>query len=389
MSSIAINYFITAILFSFIDRTSFWNTIAQNVGASTLLATLVLSFSGGILYLLLLAHPWPVGYIIAPGLFGFVLAVRGNVADAQRQTLLKDQTLDLAAQALDARDRYTESHSIRVSELAGRLGEHLELGDRECELIRTAGSLHDLGKIGIRDDILNKPGPLSEEEWDIMRRHPDIGADMIVQHSALAEVAPLVRHHHERWDGTGYPAGLKGDVIPFGARILSVADSFDTITGPRLYRRSLMTPIEGVEDISHRASHWYDPNVVNALRELHGLKPVEILDRPEVPRRVTSLRVLRANPAFSSLVTAVGISSLGDPMTQVATLVSIFAATRDPKAVALAFIVQALATIVISAVLGGIADKFPRRPLVVTLELTRAAILVATPMLLSHRWWPI
>jgi len=137
-----------------------------------------------------------------------------------------------------------------------RHGEHLDLGDRECELLRTAGSLHDLGKIGVRDDILNKPGPLTDEEWEIMRRHPDIGADMLAQHSALAQVAPLVRHHHERWDGSGYPAGLKGDVIPFGARILSVADSFDTITGTRLYRRSLMTPIEGVEDISRRAGHW-------------------------------------------------------------------------------------------------------------------------------------
>ena len=381
------NYLTTALAVSMVRRTSFWTTLFENVGVPALIASTALSFSGGILYLLL--QTGVVGYIMAPGLFGFVLAVRSNVADAQRQTELKDQTLDLAAQALDARDRYTESHSIRVSELAGRLGEHLELGDRECELIRTAGSLHDLGKIGVRDDILNKPGPLTEEEWDIMRRHPDIGADMIAQHSALAEVAPLVRHHHERWDGTGYPAGLKGDVIPFGARILSVADSFDTITGPRLYRRSLMTPIEGVEDISHRASHWYDPNVVNALRELHGLKPQEILDRPEVPRRITSLRVLRANPAFSSLVTAIGISSLGDPMTQVATLVSIYAVTRDARAVALAFIVQALGTIVTSALLGGIADKLPRRRLVVTLELIRAAILVATPMLLRYGWGPL
>ena len=129
------------------------------------MVTLILSFSGGILYLLL-DKGGLVGYIMAPGLFGFVLAVRGGFGNAQRQTVLKDQTLDLAAQALDARDRYTESHSIRVSELAARLGEHLELGDRECELIRTAGSLHDLGKIGVRDDILNKPGPLSEEEWE-------------------------------------------------------------------------------------------------------------------------------------------------------------------------------------------------------------------------------
>ena len=391
LASVGINYFITANLYTFIERTSLWNTIAQNVGALTLLATLVLSFAGGILYLLLQTKPFPVGYVIAPGLFGFVLAVRGNVADAQRQTLLKDQTLDLAAQALDARDRYTESHSKRVSELAGRLGEHLELGDRLCELIRTAGSLHDLGKIGVRDDILNKPGPLSEEEWEIMRQHPDIGADMIAQHSALAEVAPIVRHHHERWDGTGYPAGLKGEVIPFSARILAVADSFDTITGARLYRPSLMTPIEGVEDISRRADHWYDPNVVDALRELHGLKPLDVVNRPEVPRRVTTLRVLRSNPAFSSLITSIGISALGDPLTQVATLVSIYLATSDPRFVALAFIVQALGTVAISSVGGGLADRFPRRGLVIGLELARAAVLVATPFLIGvhSRWWLI
>lgn len=387
VASVGINYFLTANLYAFIERTTLWNTVAQNVGLSTLLATLVLSFAGGILFLLLQAKPEPVGYFIAPGLFGFVLAVRGNVADAQRQTLLKNQTLDLAAQALDARDRYTESHSIRVSELAGKLGEHLELGDRECELIRTAGSLHDVGKIGVRDDILNKAGPLSEEEWEIMRRHPDIGADMIAQHSALAEVAPIVRHHHERWDGSGYPAGLKEDVIPFGARILAVADSFDTITGARLYRASLMTPIEGVEDISRHANHWYDPNVVDALRELHGLKPLDVLNRPEVPRRVTALRVLRSNPGFSSLITAIGISSLGDPLTQVATLVSIYLYTKgDARFVALGFIVQALGTIAIASVLGGVADRLPRRQLVVALEFARAAILLGTPFLLGRDW---
>src|ERR1700704_734331 len=387
VASVGLNYMVTALGMSYISRASVLTTLFENVGLSTLMDTLALSFSGGIIYLLLQT---PVGYIMAPGLFGFVLAVRGNVADAQRQTLLKDQTLDLAAQALDARDRYTESHSIRVSELAGKLGEQLELGDRECELIRTAASLHDLGKIGIRDDILNKPGPLSEEEWDIMRRHPDIGADMIAQHSALAEVAPLVRHHHERWDGTGYPAGLKGDVIPFGARILAVADSYDTITGARLYRPSLMTPLEGVEDISRRANHWYDPNVVDALRELHGLKPLELVNRSQVPRRISSLRVLRANPTFGSLLTAIGISSIGDPLTQVATLVLIYTATgRDARMVALAFITQAIATILMSSVLGGTADKLPRKSLIVSLELTRAAVLVATPALVSFHWWHI
>lgn len=384
---VGLNYLMTALLFSYVRRISFWTTVSQNVGASTMIATLALSFAGGIIFLLLETQPRGVGYIMAPGLFAFLLAVRGNVADAQRQGELKDQTLDLAAQALDARDRYTESHSIRVAELAGNLGEHLELGDRECELIRTAGSLHDLGKIGVRDDILNKPGPLTEQEWEIMRRHPDIGADMIAQHSALTEVAPLVRHHHERWDGTGYPGGLQADVIPFGARILAVADSFDTITGPRLYRQSLMTPIEGVEDISRRANYWYDPNVVDALREIHGLKPLPLINRPEVPRRVTTLRVLRSNPAFSSLVTAIAVSSIGDPLTQVATLVSIFLVTGNARNVALAFIAQALGTILMTSVAGGVTDRFPRRSLIVTLELGRAGLLVATPILIQRWIW--
>jgi len=385
VAALGLNYLVTALSVSYVTRASILTILFENVGLTALVGTAALSFAGGIIYLLL--QTGPVGYIMAPGLFGFVLAVRGNVADAQRQTLLKDQTLELAAQALDARDRYTESHSIRVAELAGHLGERLELGDREVELIRTAASLHDLGKIGVRDDILNKPGPLTEEEWEIMRRHPDIGADMIAQHSALAEVGPLVRHHHERWDGSGYPAGLKGDVIPFGARILSVADSFDTITGARLYRRSLMTPIEGVEDISRRASQWYDPNVVDALRELHGLKPMEVLNRPEVPRRITTLRVLRSNPSFSSLVAAIGISSLGDPLTQVASLISIYVKTNhDARFVALGFIVQAIATIIMTSLAGGLADRLPRRGLVVGLELLRAAGLVATPFLIGMDW---
>ena len=222
-----------------------------------------------------------------------------------------------------------------------------------------------------------------------MRKHPDIGADMIAQHSALMEVAPIVRHHHERWDGSGYPMGLTGEKIPFGARILAVADSFDTITGTRLYGASLMTPIEGVEDISRRANNWYDPNVVDALRDLHGLKALEVVDRPEIPRRVTTLRVIRSNPGFSNLLAAIAISSLGDPLTQIATLVTIWAATSDPRLVALGFITQALGTVLMSTVLGGIADRLSRRGLLVSLELLRAAILVLVAFTIGMHstWW--
>src|SRR6266851_5504257 len=182
---------------------------------------------------------------------------------------LKEATIELAAQALDARDLVIARHSVRVAELAVRLTQELGLGRREVELMRMAGMLHDLGVIGVRDDILNKPGPLREDESEIMRRHPDIGADMIRWHPALAAVAPLVRHHHERWDGSGYPAGLKGEVVPMGARILTVAESFDTITSKRIYRATVLTPVEAIRDISERSGSRYDPAVVGALRDLY------------------------------------------------------------------------------------------------------------------------
>ncbi len=182
---------------------------------------------------------------------------------------LRKATIELAAQALDARDLAIASHCARVAELAARLAQQFDLRHRNVELMRAAGKLHDLGMIGVRDDILNKPGSLSKDEWEIMRRHPDIGADMIRWHPALAAVTPLVRHHHERWDGSGYPAGLRGEVIPMGARILAVAESFDAITNERIYSAKTLSSVDAIRDISEHSVSWYDPAVVDALRALY------------------------------------------------------------------------------------------------------------------------
>jgi len=178
---------------------------------------------------------------------------------------LKEATAELAAQALEVRDLAIARHCARVAELAARLTQQLDLGRRNVELMRMAGKLHDLGMIGVRDDILNKPGPLSEDEWEVMRRHPDMGADLIRWHPALAAVTPLVRHHHERWDGSGYPAGLKGEVVPMGARIIAVAESFDFISNKWPYRANPLTAADAIRDISEHSGSWYDPAVVDAL----------------------------------------------------------------------------------------------------------------------------
>src|SRR5438105_4235465 len=172
--------------------------------------------------------------------------IRRSLTGVEESQAWKEATVELAAQALDARDAEIASHCARVAELAARLAAQLDLGRRNVELIRTAGMLHDLGMIGVRDDILNKPGPITPDEWEIMRRHPDIGADLMASHPGLAAATPLVRHHHERWDGSGYPARLKGEVVPICARILSVAESFDFITHEWPYRAHTLSPLEAI-----------------------------------------------------------------------------------------------------------------------------------------------
>jgi HD-GYP domain-containing protein (c-di-GMP phosphodiesterase class II) len=206
-----------------------------------------------------------------PNLYGRIRgSLRKGLVGSRVEELeaLKEASIELAAGALDARDRAIASHCTRVAELAARLTQQFALGRRNVELMRMAGMLHDLGMIGVRDDVLYKPGALTREEWEVMKRHPDIGADLIAWHPVLAAVAPLVRHHHERWDGSGYPAGLKGEIVPMGARIVAVAESFDFITNKWLYRVNPLTAVDAIRDISEHSGSWYDPAVVDALRAL-------------------------------------------------------------------------------------------------------------------------
>jgi predicted MFS family arabinose efflux permease len=386
---IFINYPLTARAIAGMSGISFVQALVENVGFTTIRTMMIMGFVGGMLFLVLLRKP--EGYVMALALFGVLLAIRANLADSNQQALERLQTLQLAAETLDARDPYTESHSQRVADLSARLGDALALNGREIEQLRTAGALHDLGKIGIRDDVLNKAEGLSPEEWEIMRRHPDIGADMIAKHSALASVAPLVRGHHERWNGTGYPKGLKEEQIPLGSRILAVADSFDTISTARIYRPSRLTPLEAVEDITQRAGSWYDPIVVNGLRQLHNQPLIPMPETPEAPAFTQRgvLRLLWSRPRFARLLFGTTISSLGDPMTTVATLVWLYGRTGDPLAVAGAYIVKALATIIISGFAGALSDRVRRAPLIINLELGRAALLFLTPLFLNMTVWAI
>jgi diguanylate cyclase (GGDEF)-like protein len=172
------------------------------------------------------------------------------------------------AKAVDARDVYTGSHSERVADLAARIAVRLGLGDEHVELTRLAGSLHDLGKLAIPEEILRKPGPLTEPERLVLERHPQIGYRML-ESLGVAPVAEWVLHHHERWDGAGYPEGVSGDAIPLGARIIFVADAYDAMTSDRVYRPRL-TAEDAVVELRRCAGTQFDPAVVAAIAEELG-----------------------------------------------------------------------------------------------------------------------
>ena len=178
-----------------------------------------------------------------------------------------DRTLTALMSALDARDRETEGHSTRVSRLACLLGEELGLNGHQLKSLERGALLHDIGKIGITDTILHKPGKLTEDEWRIMRIHPDIGARIVEGIPFLQETLPVIRYHHERWDGTGYPVGLKEKDIPIQARIFAVADVFDALTSSRTYRQKSSAE-EAVQYLMEQAGSLFDPSIIEALTRL-------------------------------------------------------------------------------------------------------------------------
>jgi diguanylate cyclase (GGDEF)-like protein/putative nucleotidyltransferase with HDIG domain len=167
-------------------------------------------------------------------------------------------------QAVDERDAYAGRHSLAVGELSGRLASRLGLAPGDVELARLAGRLHDLGKLAISEEILRKPDPLSDEERAILRRHAQIGFRML-ESLGVEPLASWVLHHHERWDGNGYPSGLSGYEIPLGARIIFVADAFDAMTSDRVYRRAVSRDA-ALAELTRCAGTQFDPAVVEAFR---------------------------------------------------------------------------------------------------------------------------
>jgi len=205
-----------------------------------------------------------------------ILAPLAGLEETSLDNPLVRETLELLMDAVEAKDPYTHAHSRAVAQLARLLAEAMMFPHDESTAVEIAGLVHDVGKIGVPDEILGKEGRLSNAERRVVERHPEIAAQLLEQIPPLRPVVPLVFHHQERWDGSGYPTGLKGDEIPRGAQIVALCDAYDALTSARAFR-SALTLQEARRVIERDAGSLWNPEIVRVF-----------LDKVVAPEPVTA-----------------------------------------------------------------------------------------------------
>ncbi|HEV3059509.1 MAG TPA: HD domain-containing phosphohydrolase [Vicinamibacterales bacterium] len=274
-----------------------WLSVGYLASASAAFCLILLiqqvSLAAAVMVLPLLA----VFHLTLRSSFGRLEDARRHLGDLDRLYL---STIETLAMAIDAKDDVTHSHVRRVQAYAVGLAAALGVEDDEgIKAIKAAALLHDTGKLAVPEHILNKPGKLTESEFEKMKLHVDVGADILSLVEFPYPVVPIVRCHHESWDGSGYPRGVKGEDIPIGARILSVVDCYDALTSDRPYRRA-MTEEAALNILRERSGTMYDPRVVDTFVAIHRDIEVGEADTPEhraVLRKITSSRSAPPAPA--------------------------------------------------------------------------------------------
>lgn len=288
-----VNVFLTNGIIAIVGRRSIkyiWLTSDRNF----LLPYICLEVVGTLAALIWATTPILTPLLVIPAITTYIAFEM--IHRLQRQT--QEATFAMA-DAIDQRDPYTADHSRRVAELAVRIAEAHGVNERDIERLRVAARMHDIGKIGIGNDLLHKPGKLTDDEWEILRAHPVIGEQLLKPYRQFRNETRLVRHHHERWDGKGYPDRIRGQTIPLGARIIAVADTFDAMTTSRPYRPALSRQY-AIDEIRNGALSQFDPQIVASfLQVMEESSKVRSITGEGIPPGVKELE--QAPAWYSSL----------------------------------------------------------------------------------------
>src|SRR5229473_1468798 len=391
-------YAVALLLMLFLNTMLVGELFALRSGAS-LAATIRAAYAGngltyvalpltGVLIGHLLRAPAFIDQLVVLLLYGPLLIYRASIQKQRRlDTWLRDSYI-MQSRVVDKRDGQTFGHSQRVGELSEAVARLLHLSEEACNTIRVGGVLHDLGKIAIPDSILLKPGKLTPEEYEIIKTHPVEGAQILAEHPEQREVSEILRHHHERWDGAGYPDGIKGEEIPIGSRIVNACDAFDTITQARVFRPTVKTPEEAIRELHGLAGTWYDPKVIAALEKIVAERWGVHLEGPIAPAaRSISFREVLAIRPFRLLWIGQAISYFGDMMNTTGLAIMLFLVTHSPSMVALGLIAKAAPTVLFGLVAGALVDRFNRQRVMILTDVVRAVLTMTIPFL-ALTWLP-
>jgi len=360
---------------------------ARKVVASSVFTYIALPAVGYMIWALMYQKQFPDQLVVFL-LYGPLLVYRASLHKQNRLDQWLRDSFIMQSRIVDKRDGQTFGHSQRVGELSEQAAHLMRLSEETCNTIRTAGILHDLGKIAIPDSILLKPGKLTAEEYEIIKTHPEAGAEILTEHPEQRGVAEIVMHHHERWDGKGYPQGLKGELIPVGSRIVNACDAFDTITQARVFRPTVKTPAEAITELRGLAGTWYDPAVITALEKIVAEKwGVQIESQPAVVDAPVRYREVLGVQVFRRLWVGQAVSYFGDMMNTTGLAIMLFLVTRSPSLVALGLIAKAVPTIAFGLLAGSIVDRFDRQRVMVAADILRALVTISIPFL-AFRWLP-
>jgi HD-GYP domain-containing protein (c-di-GMP phosphodiesterase class II)/MFS family permease len=326
-----------------------------------------------------LQHALPLGRSLLPLVTGAIAlhifhpySVRGE----EEQRVLA--TTEVLAEAIDVKDPSTGLHSVAVARLSKQIARVMAVNERIVQDVFLTGLLHDVGKVTTPDAILLKPAGLDADELAVMRRHVVDSAAMVASISGLASVAPMVGASHEHYNGSGYPAGLRGEAIPIAARIVAVADTYHALTSGRPYRAPL-EPVLALQEIERHSGAQFDPRVVGALKAL-------LLGRPRPLRPAADqawLRLFR-QPRFSLLWGGELVSSLGDEVFFIAITLWVYTLTGSAGVLAAALGAGYAGQALFSVFAGALADRVDRRLIVVISDVSRAAIVAALPFVLPR-----